>query len=66
MELTFHSYILMAHTLRKIAELSGHYSSKESSPLGGSELSKEVFKQRPDETLTDDLEVAFGSKFTLD
>lgn len=48
----FHSYILTAQTLTKIAQLSGDYSSKESVPLGGRERSMEVFKQKPDEILS--------------
>lgn len=37
--------------LTKIAQLSSDYSSKDSVPLGGSELSVEVFKQLTDEIL---------------
>lgn len=48
----FHSYILTARRLTKIAQLHGDHSSKESVPPGGSERSMEVFKQKPDEILT--------------
>lgn len=49
--------------LTKIAQLSSDYSSKDSVPLGGSELSVEVFKQRTDEILAQMTSVYLSSVY---